>query len=168
MRWARLFDDLDAQAEASERADRDAQTADLRRLEVSRQRLAGRLAAAASAAVTLRVEGCEPVTGVVQQAGADWVLVQATGGAEVLVALGAVSSILDLPAAADPADDRLDARLGLAFVLRRLARDRAAVLVVTRSGESFTGTIDRVGADFLDLAEHAADRPRRPDEVQRV
>jgi hypothetical protein len=167
VRWARLFDDLGGQLEAAEQAERAAEAADLRRLEVSRVGFADRLAGAAGTTVTVGVEGVGALTCVVGQVGAGWALVQAATGTETLVALSAVVSVTDLPAATAPGDV-LDPGLALGFVLRRLARDRLTVTVITRTGEAFTGTIDRVGADFLDVAEHAADRPRRADDVQRV
>ena len=43
----------------------------------------------------------------------------------------------------------------------RSARARAAVQVTDLSGARRTGTIDRVGADFFDLAEHASGEVRR-------
>jgi hypothetical protein len=167
MRWSRLFADLDAQAEAAERADRAAESAELRRLELSRVTFTERLAGAVGGAVTLLIEGADPLSGQLAQVGAGWLLVDAAGG-ETLVAIGAVVSASGLPAAAAPPADEVESRLGLAGVLRRLARDRASVVVRMRSGAAFTGTIDRVGADFLDLAEHPADQPRRASGVVRV
>ena len=102
------------------------------------------------------------------QVGRDWLLVTTEAGGEIVVALGALSSVTGLPASVAAAADEADTSLGLSFVLRRLARDRLTVTVVTRSAVSFTGTVDRVGADYLDLAEHTADRPRRATNVQRV
>jgi uncharacterized protein YdcH (DUF465 family) len=167
VRWARLFEDLDGQIEAAEQADRAAAAAELQRLEVSRVSLADRLGGAVGSPVTVAIEGLGPLPCVPTQVGGDWALVQ-SAGAETLVALSAVTAVTDLPVATGPPHDDIDRALGLGFVLRRLARDRAPVAVVARTGEVFTGTIDRVGADFLDVAEHAADLARRADAVQRV
>jgi hypothetical protein len=62
----------------------------------------------------------------------------------------------------------VESRLDLASVLRALARDRAVVRLVLTDGSAVTGTIDRVGSDFLDLAEHATDDARRADAVTAV
>ena len=168
MRWARLFDDLGGQLEAAEQAERAAEAAELRRLELSRVSRAQRLAGATGANVTLSVEGVGQVPGVLTQVGASWTLMQGPTGLETLVVLSAVVSVTDLPSATGPPADELDQGLGLGFVLRRLARDRLTVTLLARTGETCTGTIDRVGADFLDVAEHPADRPRRSGEVLRV
>jgi hypothetical protein len=168
VRWSRLFADLDGQLESADQAARAAEAADLRRLEVSRLTLADRLRGSVGSTVGLAVEGVGPLTCTVTQVGAGWLLATNEAGIEVVVALQAVASVTGLPAAAASPGDQVDEGLGLGFVLRRLARDRAAVTVSVRTGESFTGTVDRVGADFLDLAEHAADRPRRAAEVRRV
>jgi hypothetical protein len=168
MRWARLFDDLNAQVEAAERAERAAESAELRRLELSRVTLSDRLLAAVGTSVTLTVDGAQPLTGELVQLGGDWALLASETGSETLVGLSAVVAVTGLPAAVAAGAGETDARLGLGFVLRRLARDRLPVTVVTRGGTAYTGTIDRVGADFFDLAEHAADRPRRATDVQRV
>ena len=54
----------------------------------------------------------------------------------------------------------------LGFVLRDCARKRRAVRAGIRTGDVLTGTIDRVGADHLDLALHDADMPRRAESVR--
>jgi hypothetical protein len=69
---------------------------------------------------------------------------------------------------AEPPADEVDARLGLGHVLRQLARDRATVAVALCDGAVMTGTIDRVGADALDIAEHPADAARRAEAVTGV
>src|SRR3954462_4121366 len=85
MRWARLFDDLGGQIEAAEQADRAAESAELRRLELSRVTLVDRFAGAVGSNVTLALEGVDPLTGVLTQVGRDWALVQ-NAGTETLVA----------------------------------------------------------------------------------
>src|SRR3954466_10731733 len=96
MRWARLFDDLSGQIDAAEQADRAAEAAELRRLELSRVGLAERLSGAVGSRTTLSVQGVDPLTGELIQVGADWVLVQ-SAGAEMLVALSAVIAVAAPP-----------------------------------------------------------------------
>ncbi|HZE48427.1 MAG TPA: hypothetical protein VE074_02630, partial [Jatrophihabitantaceae bacterium] len=47
-------------------------------------------------------------------------------------------------------------------------RDRSAVRIGDRSGVTIDGTIDRLGADFIEVAEHAAGESRRPADVRDV
>ena len=49
--------------------------------------------------------------------------------------------------------------------LRAISRDRAVVTIVDRDGQRRSGTIDAVGQDAVDLAEHPIDLPRRPEHV---
>jgi hypothetical protein len=42
------------------------------------------------------------------------------------------------------------------------------VQLVLDDGATLTGTLDRVGADYVELAVHPADAPRRSESVQEV
>jgi hypothetical protein len=53
-------------------------------------------------------------------------------------------------------------------VLRVLARDRTVTTIVLADGVVLTGTIDRVGTDYLDLAEHPLDEPRRASAIRGI
>ena len=54
----------------------------------------------------------------------------------------------------------------LGFVLRDLARRRTPVTVARRGADPQHGTIDRAGADHLDLAMHDAGELRRARSVR--
>jgi uncharacterized protein (DUF2345 family) len=87
-----------------------------------------------------------------------------------LVALAAVRSVAGLGRQTAPAAEggAVRVRLDLRRALKQLARDRSAVQLVLDDGDVLTGTIDRVGADYLEIAEHAADEPRRAEAVRGV
>ena len=55
--------------------------------------------------------------------------------------------------------------MSFGFVLRDLVRRRLAVTVHLRDGAALSGTIDRAGADHLDLALHDPGSPRRAASV---
>jgi hypothetical protein len=103
-------------------------------------------------------------------AGVDWVLLEETGLREVLVPLAAVLAVTGVGSrsAAPGAEGEVARRLDLRWALRGLARDRAGVAVVLRDGTTVSGTLDRVGADHVDVAEHAPGEPRRASAVRQV
>ncbi len=169
MRWESLFADLGGQLDAAERLELDDEVAERVRGETGTLRLVDRLRAAVGRTVAVRLRGEARLEGAVTTVGAEWFTLRETGGREVLVALGAVLAVSGVgSAAAVPGSEGpVTARLGLRYALRRLARDRAVVAVRLVDGSAVTGTLDRVGADFVEIAEHALDVPRREGAVVR-
>lgn len=171
MRWTRLFDDLEAQLAAQERAELLLEVVDSTRSERGRVLWAERLLATTEQPVRVRVRGVGQLTGTVHEVGADWLvlLIAVQGPArrgEVLVPQKAVLSVSGLSPRADQRATRrlLDLRLAL----RALSRDRSVVRVTDVEGGQLTGTIDRVGRDHVDVADHADDIPRRAGAVRAV
>jgi len=91
-------------------------------------------------------------------------------GIEQLVAVTAVTTVAGLGRRTAPPteDGAVRVRLDLRRALKQLARDRAVVQLLVDDGDVLTGTIDRVGADYLELAEHSADELRRAEAVRGV
>jgi hypothetical protein len=170
VRWERLFDDLEAQLEAADREELSAEVADRTRREVAMVSLAGRLGSALGGRVELSIEGFGALCGSVRRVGQGWVLLDAGPATDTVVAWPAILAVRGLPASVVPVDARgeVAARLDLGHILRGIARDRSPVVIVMRDGSRLAGTIDRVGADFVDLAEHPADEPRRAESVSGV
>lgn len=170
MRWQQLFADLEAQFEAERDATDRGEVSSRTRHEVGALQFRDRLAGALGSPVVLSCRGAGAVPGTVADVGSDWLLLVDDQGRECLVALSAVVSVTGLGRRTAPAEDEgaVRARLDLRRALRGLARDRAAVQVVLDEGTRLHGTIDRVGADFVELAEHAADAHRRADAVRGV
>jgi small nuclear ribonucleoprotein (snRNP)-like protein len=169
-RWERLFADLDAEADSAEWAALTALVADRARAEVGRIRFVDRLRGATGHPVECHLLGGATVAGVLRQVGPDWLLLGRPGGGEAVVALAAIGSVTGLGAysAAPGSEGHVAARLDLRYALRRLARDRSPLTVVLSDGATLTGTLDRVGADFVELAEHPADEARRPRAIRGV
>jgi hypothetical protein len=168
MRWERLFADLEARLEAEEKAIQEGEVADLIRAEYGQLALRDRLQAHLGEVLTWSLGSGDPcLTGELLDVGADWVLIRGALG-EALIPIAAVQYIGGLSRAAHPEPGEVARRLGLSVVLRGLARDRAVVAVQLPGDRWVSGTIDRVGADHLDLAVHAEDVPRRGDAVLEV
>lgn len=163
-RFTGLFEGLAAQADAAEAAADDMLVEDAARAAWAQVQFADRLRAAR--AVAIDIVGHGPVSGDVVRVGSDAVLVSGVDG-EWLVPLRAITSVTGLGEDVVAAS-AVDARLGFASVARAWARDRDVVRLLRMNDEPLDGTIDRVGADHLDLAEHDPGIPRRGDAVRRV
>jgi hypothetical protein len=170
MRWEQLFADLEAQAGEQEAAEEQAEEASRARAEYGRVLLADRLRGALGQEVSLSCRGAGELAGRLVDVGVDWLLVVDGQQREVLVAAGAVCAVAGLGAVTAPASPvgEVARRLDLRRALRGLARDRAAVSCLLEDGSLLSGTVDRVGADFLELAEHPLDQPRRRAAVRAV
>ena len=185
MRWDNLFDDLESQLEQELGAEEGDLLAEEERLRLGRLTLRDRVVAmsrpgeGAPEHLKLAMRDGTIVTVTVGSVGRDWIVGELIGArrGSCVVPLTAVAGLLPTPeqlarsVVAEPAVEpavSLSARLGLAFVLRDLCRRRAAVELSTASAERLHGTIDRVGRDHLDLAEHEAGVPRRAAAVGRI
>lgn len=179
MRWDRFFDDLEDQLASEWEAERAALDTEAERLRLSRVQLSERLTLlAAREGVAPAVASFDLADGATLRAsvtgvGADWVALAVADepAGAVIVPFASIGAIgmphADLLRTARPAPPRspLADRLTFGFVLRDLVRRRAGVAVHLVSGRVLTGTIDRAGADHLDLAVHDRGAPRRVDAV---
>jgi len=167
VRFDDLFDDLESQLEAELGAERRDLEAEEERFRIGRLELRDRIAAAPRQ-LDLTLRGGDRLRLRRMALGRDWlngiVLEGAPAETGALVPLHAIASIgVDADAAAAslraaPAGD-LQARLSFAFALRDLARRRVSVIL--EGAMPAAGTIDRVGRDHLDLAEHEPGAPPR-------
>lgn len=163
VRWAELFRDLEGQADAMASAELAGEVAERTRLELARIRLVDRLRVGEGRELSLTVLGTTVLRGTLLDCGPDWLLLADEGGRDALVPLAAVLGIvgLDPRAAAEPGSEGVvHARCGLGIALRALARDRAAVACTAIDGSTVSGTVERVGADHLELAVHPVGESR--------
>jgi len=170
MRWQQLFADLQAQFEHEEAATEQSEAASRARSEIAAVRLVDRLRGAVGSAVVLQCSGAGQVTGELVDVGPDWLLLVDDLGRDVLCGAGAVRAVAGLTRRTGAGDEGrvVAAAWDLRRALRALARDRAAVQLVLDDGGVLSGTLDRVGVDYVELAEHAVDAPRRAETVQGV
>jgi hypothetical protein len=176
VRWDRFFDDLEGQLASEWEAERAALDTEAERLRLSRVALRERLTMLQGRDRDAAPPSFEVVDGTVLSAevtgvGADWVALQALRAAAVVLPFTAIAAIgmphADVLRSARPAADRsaLADRMTFGFVVRDLVRRRVPVTVHLARGRALAGTIDRAGADHLDLALHEPGSPRRSSEV---
>jgi hypothetical protein len=169
MRWQQLFADLQAQFEAEEAAEDRMAGASRARAEVGAVDLVGRMRGSLGRSLTLRCRGAGSVVGTLTDVGVDWLLLEDEQSRSVLVASATVRTVTGLGHRTTVVESgAVRAAMDLRWALRGLARDRSVVQVVLDDGGVLTGTLDRVGADHVELAEHPADVPRRAEAVQAV
>jgi hypothetical protein len=169
VRWDALFADLESQFAAMHDSDMYGEVADRIRAEMGRITVLDRLRGALGTVVRLDLLGSRTVAGELVRVGKDCLLVASGRTEEWLVSVAAVTAVHGLGPWADQAESTVSGRLGLTHLLRGIARDRSPVTVFCAGAEqAVSGTIDRVGADFLELAEHPLDTPRRRAEVSNV
>jgi hypothetical protein len=178
MRWDRFFDDLEDQLASEWEAERAALDTEAERLRLSRVTLRERLSQLAGrdgAAPVISIDLADGSTlrGTVTGVGADCVAILPAEGrpGAVVVPFAAIAG-LGMPhhdllrsARPGPARSALAERLTFGYVLRDLVRRRVGVAVHLCSGRALHGTVDRAGADHLDLALHDPGAPRRADAV---
>jgi hypothetical protein len=108
------------------------------------------------------------VRGRLVDVGPDWVLLgdDQAPEREVIVPMARIVVIREAAGWSDVADlSSTASRLDLRWLLGRISRDRSAVRLSIDGGAILSGTIDRVGADHLDLALHDIDALRRTRDV---
>ena len=184
MRWDNLFDDLAGQLEHELGAEQLDLRGEEERLRIGRLTVRDRLTALHDGAPretghpvrTQLVDGRQ-LTIRVRSIGRDWIMGdiddESHATVQCILPLASIGSLVidgehleQSFTATTGSAPRLSDRLGLTFVLRDLARRRRAVELHLRFGV-LHGTIDRVGRDHLDLAEHDTGTPRRQSEVAR-
>jgi hypothetical protein len=176
VRWDDLFADLEGQLEQELGAEDLDVAAEEERLRLGRLTVRDRIAAFTGQVLALELADGSRVELQVETIGRDWLSGSALRARDrsCLIPLEAIAAVLpgaDRIAAslAAPSEhpDALARRLGLPFVLRDLCRRRTPVEVTTAT-RALHGTIDRVGRDHLDLAEHDPGEPRRAAAVRAV
>ncbi|WP_454118123.1 hypothetical protein [Microbacterium lacticum] len=174
MRWDRFFEDLEDQLDSEWEAERAALDTEAERLRLSRVALRERLVALTREprALGLHLHDGGVHTGRLVRVGADWCALVGDGPAgAVLVPLwsiGEIAAPVDalLGSVRDAeAGAALGQRMGFGFVLRDLVRRRIPVTLHLVGGRTLDGTIDRAGADHLDIALHEPGAPRRTANV---
>jgi hypothetical protein len=167
MRWQQLFADLQGQFEEQEAAADRAEYSSRARAEIGSVELVDRLRGAVGSPLSLHCRGAGQVAGRLVEVGPDFVLLEDEQARPSLVARGAIQAVGGLSTRTAVAEDAgpVRGRLDLRRALRALARDRATLHLTLDDGLVLSGTVDRVGADYLELAEHPADQPRRSEAV---
>jgi hypothetical protein len=163
-RFRDLLAGIEAEAQAADAAALDAEIAEVERATRAESRQLDRLRAQLS--VTIELVGGALVSGLVGAVGRDVAVVAADDGDWAIAAWG-ITAVISPQAGARGAASPSE-RLGLASVARAWARQRCVVRVIRVSGAPLDGTIDVVGADYLELAEHDPGMPRRAEAVRRM
>lgn len=148
-----LFEDLEGRAEAEFAAERDLEVADRTVIEYRKVTWSSRLHAGVGRDLTARLDAVGTISGRLGRAGSGWFLLE-SGTASWVVFDHAVQWVSGLgPRSVPTAALGVAARLGVGSPLRSLAEDGRPVLWHLRDGQTLSGRVARVGADFVELVD---------------
>jgi len=181
MRWDNLFDDLESQLEQELGAEDVDLLAEEERLRLGRLSLRDRLRAMSTADEPIKLVLADGTRVAIEVGaiGRDWIAGELGGDghrhASCVIPIESIAGCLptsrqtvaSVDAGPEAGLGSLSSRLGLPFVLRDLCRRRAAVNIRT-AHDLLHGTIDRVGRDHFDLAEHEPGVARRERAVRGI
>ena len=158
----RVFDELEAEFEAGLRREAEQETMAAVRAEVGAtvlwEQLARRIGTEAAVFAGVRVFRGNTVASY-----PEFLVLRAADGTEHLIPFGpAVSFAMPAePSTLRPAPAAAARRYQFALAFRELARRREPVRVELVDGTSCDGTIESVGSDYLEVAEHDLGEARR-------
>ena len=162
-RLEHVFEELEAEFDAGLRWEAEQEAAAAIRAEAGEVALWEHLSRRVGGEVSLRVGGLR-LDGVLLASYPDFVALRSADGRQHMVGLGPAVSVRVAAEAhlAPVAGGKVAGRYELRLALRELARRREPVLVTLLDHGVVTGTIELVGRDYLELAEHGlGDVPRR-------
>jgi hypothetical protein len=159
----RVFEELEAEFEAGMRLEAEQETVAALRAEIGETVLWEQLARRAGAHAVAHAAG-RRFRGVVVASYPEFLVLHDGEGAEHLIRYGPATSVA-LPAETatplQPTPAAATRRYRLAMALRELARRREPVRVELVDGGRVDGTIEAVGSDYLEIAEHDPGEARR-------
>jgi hypothetical protein len=163
----RVFDELEAEFEAGLRSEADQETVAALRAGIGETVLWEQLARRAGSLV-VAFAGARRFRGVVLASYPEFLVLRDGDGTEHLVRHGPATSVAlpPEPAVLQPVPPPAARRHRLSLALRELARRREPVRVELLDGERVDGTIEAVGADYLEVAEHDPGEARRRTAVK--
>ena len=158
----RVFDELEAEFEAGLRREAEQETLAAVRAEVGATVLWEQLARRIDSDMTV-FAGVRAFRGSVVASYPEFLVLRAAGGAEHLIRYGPAVSVAVAaePPTLRPAPPAAARRYQFALALRELARRREPVRVELVDGARCDGTIEAVGSDYLEVAEHDLGEARR-------
>jgi hypothetical protein len=163
----RVFDELEAEFDAGLRLEAEQESMAAVRAELGATVLWEQLARRVGSQTTV-LAGIRTFRGTVLASYPEFLVLRTADGAEHLIRYGpAVSIALSAePPPLRPTPAAASHRYQLALALRELARRREPVRALLADGTSCDGTIEAVGSDYLEIAEHHLGEARRRGAVR--
>src|SRR5829696_962551 len=163
----RVFDELEAEFEAGLRLEAEQESLAAVRAELGATVLWEQLARRVGMETVVHA-GAHTFRGTIVASYPEFLVVRTADGAEQLIRHGPAFSVALAPESPSlrPTPGAATRRYQFALALRELARRREPVRVLLGDASSCDGTIEAVGSDYLEIAEHNLGEARRRGAVR--